>query len=157
MKIDPLILSEKNYEGTRFIEVKNPIVTSLIKEIALYQKEANPILEVMDKYAKVLDPYYQKIQKLQAEITKIKEDMAEDKARYDEELSKVEKIDQKAQLIKNKLMPIILKEVEGELGEFEVALQTKEQDGKIFVEVQDKLEEQIKMIRSQKAKNKAKK
>lgn len=154
MIIDPKLLSEKNYTGTRFVEVKNPDVTKLMKEISDYQKEANPTLEIMDKMVKVLDPYYQKIQKLQNEIGKIKEEMADDKAKYDAELAKVEKIDQKAQVIKNKLMPIILKEVEGELGEFEVALQTKEKDGKIYVEIQDKLEELIKSMRAQKAKNK---
>lgn len=154
MKIDPKLLSEKNYEGTRFIEVKNPDVNKLIKEISEYQKEANPTLEVMDKLAKVLDPYYQKIQGLQAQIGKIKEEMAEDKMKYDEEMAKVEKIDAKAQMIKNKLMPIILAEVSGQLGEFEVALQTKEKDGKIYVEVQDKLEELVKSMRAQKAKAK---
>jgi arginyl-tRNA synthetase len=152
MKIDKAILSEKNYEGSRFIEVKNPKVIELMKEISALQKEANPFLDVMDKYAKVLDPFYQEIQKLQVKISKIKEDMAGDKAKYDEELAKVEKIDSKAQMFKNKLMPIILDEVKDQLGEFEVAFQTKEKDGKIFVEVQDKIEELIKSLRAQKAK-----
>jgi arginyl-tRNA synthetase len=154
MKIPAEFLKESNYEGTRFIEIKNETVTKLIKEISDYQKEANPTLEIMDKYAKILDPYYQKIQKLQGEIGKIKEEMAEDKAKYDEELAKVEKIDAKAQMIKNKLMPIVLDEVKEQLGEFEVALQTKEKDGKIFVEVQDKIEETVKTLRLQKAKAK---
>jgi arginyl-tRNA synthetase len=152
MKIDKAILSEKNYEGSRFIEVKNPKVIELMKEISALQKEANPFLDVMDKYAKVLDPFYQEIQKLQVKISKIKEDMAGDKAKYDEELAKVEKIDSKAQMFKNKLMPIILDEVKDQLGEFEVAFQTKEKDGKVFVEVQDKLEELVKSLRAQKAK-----
>lgn len=151
MKIPKEYISEKNYEGSRFIEINDPKITALMKEISALQKEANPYLEVMDKYAKILDPHYQKIQKLQTEIGKIKEEMAEDKAKYDEELSKVEKIDQKAQVIKNKLMPVILDIVKGQLGEFEVAFQTKEKDGKIFVEVQDKLEELIKSLRAQKA------
>ena len=152
MKIDKAILSEKNYEGSRFIEVKNPKVIELMKEISALQKEANPFLDVMDKYAKVLDPFYQEIQKLQVKISKIKEDMAGDKAKYDEELAKVEKIDSKAQMFKNKLMPIILDEVKDQLGEFEVAFQTKEKDGKVFVEVQDKIEELVKSLRAQKAK-----
>jgi uncharacterized coiled-coil DUF342 family protein len=152
MKIDPKILSEKNYEGSRFIEVTNSKVTELMKEISALQKEANPYLDVMDKYAQILDPYYQKIQKLQNEIGKIKEEMAEDKAKYDEQLAKVEKIDAKAQLFKNKLMPIILDEVKDQLGEFEVALQTKENGGKVFVEVQDKIEELVKSLRAKKTK-----
>ena len=152
MKIPSEYLKESNYEGTRLIEIKNETVNKLIKEISGYQKEANPALEIMDKYAKILDPFYQKIQKLQGEIGKIKEEMADDKAKYDEELAKVEKIDAKAQMIKNKLMPIILDEVKVQLGEFEVALQTKEKDGKIYVEVQDKIEEVVKSLRLQKAK-----
>ena len=83
--------------------------------------------------------------------------MAEDKAKYDEELAKVEKIDAKAQMIKNKIMPMILAEVKDQLGEFEVALQTKQLDGKVFVEVQDKIEETVKTLRAQKAKSKEKK
>lgn len=152
MKIDPKILSEKNYEGSRFIEINDPKVSELMKEVSALQKEANPYLEVMDEYAKILDPFYQKIQEKQAEIGKIKEEMAETKAKYDEELSRVEAIDKKAQVIKNKLMPVILDLVKDQLSEFEVAFQTKEKDGKVFVEVQDKLEELIKSIRAQKAK-----
>jgi arginyl-tRNA synthetase len=94
---------------------------------------------------------------LQNEIGKIREEMAEDKAKYDEELAKVEKIDAKAQMIKNKIMPMILAEVKDQLGEFEVALQTKQLDGKVFVEVQDKIEETVKTLRAQKAKSKEKK
>jgi len=152
MQLPKDLLSEANYEGSRFIEIKNETVSALLKEIGEYQKEANPTLEVMDKYAAILDPYYQKIQTLQAEINKIKEEMAEDKLKYDEELSKVEKIDQKAQLIKNKITPIVMKEVEGQLGEFEKATQTKEKDGKIYVEVVDTLEELIKSMRANKKK-----
>jgi arginyl-tRNA synthetase len=149
MQIPKDILSEKNYEGSRYIEVKNEKVAELMKEIKKFQEEANPYLTVMDKYAKVLDPYYVKIQGLQEQISKIKEEMAEDKLKYDEELDKVQKIDQKAQMIKNKLTPIVMKEIEGQLSEFEIAVQTKEKNGKIFVEVQDKLEELIKSIRRQ--------
>lgn len=152
MQIPKEILSEKNYEGSRFIEVNNVKITELMKELTAYQQEANPTLEVMDKYAKILDPFYQKIAVLQGEIKKIKDEMVEDKLKYDEEMSKVEKIDAKASIIKNKLMPIILDEVRDQLGEFEVAIQTKEKDGKVFVEVQDKLEETVKQLRAQKAK-----
>ena len=156
MKIPKEYLRESAYEGTRFVEVKNETVLGLVKEIMAYQQEANPTLEVMDSLSKILDPYYQKIQKLQTEIGNIKAEMADDKAKYDEEMAKVEKIDQKASLIKNKIMPLILDEVKDELGEFEVALQTKEVDGKLYVEIQDKLEEQVKSLRAQKANNKKK-
>jgi hypothetical protein len=152
MQLPKDLLSEANYEGSRFIEIKNETVSALLKEIGEYQKEANPTLEVMDKYAAILDPYYQKIQTLQGKINKIKEEMAEDKLKYDDELAKVEKIDQKAQLIKNKITPIVMKEVEGQLGEFEKATQTKEKDGKIYVEVVDTLEDLIKSMRANKKK-----
>jgi len=154
MQIPKDYLSEKNYEGSRYIEIKNEKVVELMKEIKKYQEEANPFLTVMDKFALVLDPYYAKIQKLQEEISTIKAEMAEDKLKYDDQLEKVQKIDQKAQMIKNKLTPIVMKEVEGQLGEFEIAVQTKEKNGKIFVEIQDKLEELVKSMRSQKAKKK---
>lgn len=154
MQIPKEVLSEKNYEGSRFVEVKDPKIVELVTEIKKFQEEANPYLTVMDKYALILDPYYQRIQTLQTEIGKIKEEMAEDKMKYDEELEKVQKIDQKAQMIKNKLTPIVMKEVEGQLGEFEVAVQTKEKNGKIYVEIQDKLEELVKSMRTANAKKK---
>ena len=154
MKIDKAILSEKNYEGSRFIEVTDPKVVELMKEIKKYQEEANPYLTVMDKYALILDPFYQKIQTLQSQINEVKAEMAEDKMKYDDELANVQKIDQKAQMIKNKLTPIVMKEIEGQLGEFEIAVQTKEKNGKIYVEVQDKLEELVKSMRTANAKKK---
>jgi len=154
MNIPKDYLKESCYSGSRFIEVKDPKVVELMKEIKKYQEEANPYLTVMDKYALILDPFYQKIQTLQAQISEVKAEMAEDKMKYDDELANVQKIDQKAQMIKNKLTPIVMKEIEGQLGEFEVAVQTKEKNGKIYVEVQDKLEELVKSMRTANAKKK---
>lgn len=152
MKIPTEILSEKNYEGTRLIEINDPKVTELQEELTKLQLEANPLLEEMEKITPILDPFYTKMREHQEAITKIKEEMEVPKAEYTSWLEKVEKIDQKAQLIKNKIQPLVNAIVKPELGEFEKANQLVPRDRKLFVEVMDELEEKVKAIRAAKAK-----
>jgi chromosome segregation ATPase len=152
MQIAPEILSEKNYTGSRLIEITDPKVIELKAKLKEYQEEANPFLVEMDKIAPELDVFFQKIQKLEEEKNKLREEMSPVRAPYDELLKKVEAIDSKAQVIKNKIQPIVNKLVEGQLGEFEKALHLTEQDGKIFVEVVDEIEERVKAIRQAKIK-----
>jgi chromosome segregation ATPase len=152
MIIDKEVLSEKNYTGSRLIEITDPKVLELKAKLKEYQEEANPFLTEMDKIAPELDVFFQKIQKLEEEKNKLREEMAPVRAPYDELLKKVEAIDSKAQVIKNKIQPIVNKLVEGQLGEFEKALHLTEQDGKIFVEVVDEIEEKVKAIRQAKIK-----
>ncbi len=150
MQIPKEVLAEKNYEGTRLIEITDEKVSELNLKLKELQKEANPHLEIMEKITPQLDPLYTKLRELEEQKSKIKAEMEPVKAPYDEELKIVEKIDQRAQLIKNKMQPMINKFIEGQLGEFEKAVQMKEVDGKLFVEVIDEIEEKVKSIRSAK-------
>jgi len=152
MQINKDILAEKNYEGTRLIEITDEKVIQLHGELNKLQKEANPHLKIMEEITPKLDPLFTKLRELEEEKSKVKLEMTPIRAPYDEELKKVELIDQRAQLIKNKMQPMILKLVEGSLGEFETARQLIEKDGKMYVEVIDEIEEKIKTIRASKSK-----
>lgn len=148
MQIPREHLEEKNYEGTRLIEVTDPTILKLRLEIAKLQKPAEPHLKKMEEHAKTLDPFYQKITALNNEIKKFKEEMAPTKAIFDEGVSELEKIEARAQLIKNKLQPLVNKYIEGSLREFETPIQVVEKEGKVYVEIQDEIEEKIKQVRA---------
>lgn len=152
MQIPKEFLEEKNYEGSRLIEINDPMVTKLHGELKKFQQEANPTLEKMEKLTPILDPFYARIGEIEKEKNKIKEEMQPTREEYDKYLEVVQKIDQRAQLVKNKITPMVNKIVEGQLGEFEKASQLIEKDDKIFVEVVDEIEEKIKSIRMAKAK-----
>ncbi len=144
MQIPHEVLAEKNYEGSRLIEITDEKVVELNVALKALQAEANPHLEIMESITPQLDPLYTKLRELEQEKAKVRETMEPIKAPYDIELQAVEKIDQKAQLINSIVAPM--------LGEFEKAQQMKEIDGKLFVEVVDEIEEKVKAIRAAKAK-----
>lgn len=152
MQIAKEVLAEKNYEGSRLIELNDEKVTELQKEITALQIEANPFLAEMEKLTPILDPFYQEIGKHQKAIDDIKEEMAKPKEEYMEWLQKVEKIDQKANLVKNKLQPLVKAIIAPQLGEFETARTLTVKDGKLYVEVVDEIEEKVKAIRANKQK-----
>jgi tetrahydromethanopterin S-methyltransferase subunit B len=150
MQIPAELLSEKNYEGSRLIEITDEGVLNLTADLTALQQEANPYLEKMEAITPEMDPIYSQIAELEAKKKELQAEVAPIRARYDAEVPFVEEIEQRAVLIKNKLMPIINDLVKDELGEFEKALQTVHKDGKLYVEVQDLLEEKIKQIRASK-------
>jgi len=150
--MDPKILEEKNYEGTRLFEIEDKNIVKLHGELKKFQLEANPTLEKMEKLTPTLDPFYTELGKLEKQKADIKEKMAEPRAKYDALLDIVQKIDQRAQLVKNKMQPAVNSIVDKELGEFEKANQLVEKEGKIYVEIMDELEEKIKAIRETKLK-----
>lgn len=152
MQIDKELLSEVNYTGSRLIEVTDETVIALQSELSELQKEANPYLAEMEKYTPEMDRVYGEINKLEEQKKALREEIAPTRALYDEQLVEVEKIDQKAQVIKNKIQPLILDLVKEELGEFEKALQVIVRDGKTYVEVVDEIEEAVKKIRASKEK-----
>jgi chromosome segregation ATPase len=156
MNIPKDILSEKNYTGTRLIRVENTLVYKLKKELNELQKKANPTLAKMDIISKKLDPYYAQIGQLDEKIKLLKQEVAPHRELYDIEVKKVELIDQKAQLIKNKIQPIVDAEIQGKLEEFEKPLHVTDKKGVLYVEVQNELEETIKNIRARNAKIKTK-
>jgi len=152
MKIPTDLLAEKNYEGSRLIEVTDPKVIELKKEITDFQPIAKPHLEIMEKLGKELDPSYTKIRELDEQKKKLKEEMQPTLDKFNVELKKMEAIEQKTNAIKNKIQPIVAKLMEGQLSEFETARQLLDRDGKLFVEVIDEIEERVKFIRMQKTK-----
>lgn len=153
MQIPAEFLKESTYEGTRLIPIDDPRVSKLSKEIAKLKEPAEPFLKILEELSPRLDPHYQAINSHNQEIQRIREEMAPVKKQFDEAVEELQKIDDKAQLIKNKMTPIINEIIKNELGEFDRPLQviTKE-DGKIYVEIQDEVEEKIKSIRQAKAK-----
>lgn len=152
MQIDKSLLSEENYTGSRLIEITDETVIELQKELTSLQQEANPFLEEMEKYTPELDRVYGMVRELEAEKKKLLEDVAPTRELYDAEMANVQKIEQKAMVIKNKIQPLVLDIVASELGEFEKALQVSIIDGKTYVEVVDEIEEAIKKIRASKNK-----
>lgn len=151
MKIPAEILSEKNYEGSRLLEITDEQVIKLKKEIETYQPIAKPHLDKMEELGKILDPFYTKIRGLEEEKKKIKDEMQPTLDLFNAELKEMETIEQKTNLIKDKIRSLITKLIEKELGEFETAKELDTRDGKLFVEIIDELEEKIKAIRMVKA------
>ena len=152
MKIPVELLAEKNYEGTRLLEVTDPKALELRAKIAELQPEATPFAEKVEEYSKILDPDYQKIGELQRKINEIREKTAPTRALLDAQVAELEKIEQRAQLLKDKLQPLINSLIKDQLGEFERADQLVERNGKLYVEITDELEEKIKLIRANKNK-----
>lgn len=151
MQINKEILSEKNYEGTRLIEITDEKVKALHGELNKLQAEANPHLKIMEEITPKLDPLFAQLRELEEKKAKIKAEMSPIREPYDKELQAVEKIDQRAQLIKNKIQPLVLDLVKNQIGEFETAKQLIEKDGKMYIEVVDEIEEKVKAIRASKA------
>lgn len=152
MQIPKDILAEKNYEGTRLIEITDEKIKSLHGELNKLQAEANPHLKVMEEITPKLDPLFTQLRELDEKKAKVKAEMLPIREPYDKELQIVERIDQRAQLIKNKIQPMVLELVKADLSEFETARQLIEKDGKIYIEVVDEIEEKVKAIRANKAK-----
>lgn len=155
MQIPKEYLEEKNYTGTRLIEVNDETVLDLKKQLDELQKEINPVLDRLNEnYYKPADQIYTEINALNEKLNPLKEKMRElfEANKADTEI--VEAQEKKAQHIKNKIQPIVNELVKSELGEFEKATIVREVDGKLFVEVVDEIEEKIKSIRSANAKTK---
>lgn len=153
MIIAPELLAEKNYAGSRLILVKEPKVYDLQNELSTLQKEINPILDKLSKeYYPKVDPLYQKVQALTLEAKTLREEIAKITTEYRADTESIETTEQKASLIKNKMSPLIMAEIDPQLGEFEIARHTKVQpDGQIYVEVFDEIEEKVKAVRHSKA------
>lgn len=154
MKIDKEILSEKNYEGTRLIEITDERVLELKKQMDALQMEMKPFLETIKPDWDSLDESFPALREAQEALKKIQDERAPvlDKCRKFE-VDFLMPIEQKAQLIKDKLQPLILNIIKDQLSEFETAKQTVDKDGKVYVEVIDEIEEKIKSLREIKAKN----
>lgn len=153
MQIAKEVLSEKNYTGTRLIEITDERVLELKKEMDKLQMEMKPLLEQIKPEWDSLDKSFPALKDAQDALKVVQDERAPvlDKCRKFE-TDFLMPIEQKAQLIKDKLQPLILDIVKGELSEFETARQTVDKDGKVYVEVIDEIEEKVKAIREAKAK-----
>lgn len=152
MKIPADLLAEKNYDGTRLIEITDEQVIKLKAEIAKFKPIAEPFLKKMDELGKLLDPFYTKMRELDAEKDKIKKEIQPTLDDFNAQLKEMEAIEQKTDLIKNKIQPLVAKILETQLGETETGRQLIEKDDKLYVEVVEELEEKLKLIRMNKAK-----
>lgn len=153
MQIDKELFSEKNYTGSRLILVESEDIKTLHDELSVLQKEVNPVLDKLaTEYYPQIDPMYQEVQALNVRVKEIKEKIADITETFKSDIQSIEEVEQRAQLIKGKLQPLILEAVTEQLGEFEVARQTVVQDEKIYVEVFDEIEEKVKQIRASKLK-----
>ena len=149
MKIDSTLLSEKNYTGNRRILVEDEKLKEFQTILEGYQKDINPLLDRMNvEYSPIVDPLNAEIQKKTLEIKELKARITAETDKFQDVIDGIEKAEQKAQLIKNKVQPIVLKALEGKLSEFEVARYTEVDGGKIYAVVFDELEEKVKEIRA---------
>ena len=154
MQIPKEYLEEKNYDGSRLIEITDETILELQEETTKLQLEANPFLEKMDALTPQLDEVYGKIAELERQKKVLQEEVRPIREKYDAELEVVEEINQRADLIKNKMQPIIADLIKDSLGEFEKAKHTVKKDGKLYVEVFDEIEEKVKAIREANLKKK---
>lgn len=154
MQINPEVLAEKNYEGTRLIEITDEQVITLNDERKKRLAEGEPILKEMEKLSPPLDAFYAKLRPIEEERAKIKEEMNPAYEAYQAVVAKMDKVYQKGQVVSNKMQPLINKIVAPQLSEFETARQLVEKDGKLFVEVIDEIEEKVKQLRAKKASQK---
>lgn len=153
MQIAPELLSEKNYTGTRLILLKDEQIYALHKELTEIQKSINPILDELAKdYYPLTDPIRAKITEMQTQIKSLRDEANLITERYKDQIKALEDAEQRAGLIKNKLQPLVLAEVEPQLSEFESAKHTKVKGEQIYVEVYDEIEERVKAIRQNKEK-----
>ena len=153
MQIDKELLSERNYTGSRLIEIVNPKLDELQVELSALQQEINPVLDKLSaEYYPKLDPLYKEVQELNEKVKALKDQIGDITRSFQPDIEIIESTEQKATLVKNKMQPLIQKEIEGKLEEFEIARHTVVKDGKLYVEVFDEIEEKVKAIRVSKAK-----
>ncbi|OGL46475.1 MAG: hypothetical protein A2W05_07160 [Candidatus Schekmanbacteria bacterium RBG_16_38_10] len=152
MYIPKEYLKESTYSGTRLIEITDEKVIELKKEISKFKPIAEPYLKEMDRLGELLDPFYTKIRELEAEKDKLVKERQPNLDLFNAQLKEMEAIEQKTDLIKNKIQPLVARLMEKELGEFETARQLIEQGDKLFVEVVEEVEELVKRIRMKKNK-----
>lgn len=150
MQIPQEFLDEKNYEGSRLIEITDERVVKYNQELKKLQEEAEPFVKEMEKLSPPIDKIYTELRPIEDKRAELKAKLEPLLVPYREEMEKADKVYQRAQLIKNKITPIVNELVKPDLREFETAKEMIERDGKIYVEVIDELEEKIKQLRMKK-------
>lgn len=136
--------NQKDYESIRPYKEQYEIMAKALPEDATEQTPE------MAELAEKMNPVIDRIKEREVEISKIREEMKPHKDAWDAEHEKVQAIDKRAAVIKEKMIPFVMSELEGQLGEFEEAKHLVEKDGVIYAEVFDLLEEFIKAHRAKK-------
>lgn len=142
MQIDPKFLTEENYTNPRYIKVDNKEIGDLYEKIQGHQDAVRPYLlryeEIEQKKAELKKPYDEYVSETKQEL----EDM----------LEKMQREDQLAAKIKEKLVPMIEEEVLPQLGELDEFVGLEKKDDGYYAKVNDRVEEWIKAVREQKPK-----
>lgn len=150
MQIPKEILAEKNYTGSRLIEINNETVEKLNTERVIIVKEKEPILAEMEKLEGPLDVFYKKLAPLEEERVKIKAEMKPLSDEYTVHVAALDEIQNRVDAVSLKLVPFIQELVKPQLSEFESAKELSVKDGKYYVEIVDEIEEEVKKLRARK-------
>ncbi len=151
MQIPKEYLDEKNYTGTRIIEINDETVAKLHQEkLVIMENEKKPLLDQMSEQEVPLEKFYEQIRPLESQLIPLKEEMRPLVEAYKLKIEEVEKVQQKIDLVESKINKIVNDLVKPELGEFEKAIELKIVDNKYLVEVRDEIEEKVKEIRKAK-------
>lgn len=141
MQIDEQVIAPTKYSNPRFVEIKDKKVKELYEQVLEFQKVINPKLERLEEIT-------QKKEKLKKPFNDY---CAEVKAEEEELIAFMEGEDAKARKIKEKLVPMVEKEVMPELGDFDEFVGLQINNDKLVAKVNDRIEEFIKSVRNQKA------
>jgi predicted nuclease with TOPRIM domain len=149
MRIDPTILKEVNYVGSRLVDIEDETIAKLHAEkVEILESEKKPILDKMTELEKPLQVFYDRLTPIESERSSIKEEMKPLSEEYSKEVEKIEAVQQKIDSIDQKINIIANDKVKSELGEFETARTLHVKNGKFSIEVIDEIEELVKKIRS---------
>lgn len=142
MQIDTSLFTEDKYTNPRMIEIKNPEIAELYTVIREHQENANPFIkrfnEIEEKKAELRAP-------LDAYVKETKQEQ-------EDLIEKMQNEDQLAAKVKEKLVPMVEDEIIPQLGELDEFVGLEKIDGKLYAKINDRVEEWIKAIRSQKPK-----
>lgn len=142
MQIDKKYLSEDSYSNPRYVKIENEEVGKLYEVIKEHQEAVNPFLK-----------RYEEIEEKKAELKKPYDDYAaETKQELEDMMEAMKNEDQKAAKVKEKLIPLIEEEIIPVLTELEEFVGLEKKDDGYYAKINDRVEEFIKAIRSQKPK-----
>lgn len=137
--------NQKDYEAMRPFKEQYELLARELPEDAT---DSTPEMKILEEK---MNPIIDRIRGREVEISQIREEMKPSKDAWDSEHEKVQAIDRRAAVIKEKMIPFIHAHLDGKLGEFEEAKHLIEKDNKVYAEVFDLIEEFIKTHRTKHA------
>ena len=150
MNISQEHLTEANYTNPRMIKLENTQVKELYQKILDIRKEIEPKVKELEEIEKELAPFRDEIQKKQAEIKELSDKAKPVMDKYNEKFKELEQPENEANKIKDKITPLVVEEVNGQLGEFEELVGVEFVDGDMYAKINDKIEETVKVVRQRK-------